>query len=122
VWEIYRIENDLDNAIGYGCEGYQHLNSATVKNVIANLTAAQKATLQQEYNTHNVTGPTPPACASDHSQGIAIDITPPATSGSTYQKWMQMASDKSLCHYIAGDQPHFALKQYLASGVNCLAP
>jgi len=122
VWETYRISNNQDHTIGYGCTGYTHLDANNVKNQLQGLSASDRTTLQQEYTKHEVSGPIPPACKSDHSDGIAVDISPPATSGATYTKFMQVGEGVGLCHYIAGDSPHFALKAYLPAGTNCLTP
>lgn len=122
VWEVYRIENGKNHTIGYGCNNFQHLDPVVIEIAQKGLTAEQKTQLNAGYQKHGVTGPTPPACKSDHSDGIAVDITPPATSGTTYQNWMKVAESIGLCHYIAGDTPHFALIKYLPAGTNCMQP
>ena len=122
IWEIYRISKGQSFTEGYGCENYQHLDITKVKNFLQNASNDEKTLLSKEYALHEVSGPVPPACTSDHSLGIAVDITPPATSGATYNKWLQIGESSGLCHYIAGDTPHFALKKYLPAGTNCQMP
>ncbi len=122
IWEISKIANNQNFTVGYGCENYQHLDSTKVKQFLQNTTASEKAALTKEYSLHEVSGPVPPACTSDHSLGIAVDITPPATSGTIFTKWLQIGESVGLCHYIAGDTPHFALKKYLPPGTNCQTP
>lgn len=85
-----------------------------------------KDALQEEIRKHELAD-TRPWCISDHAAGIAIDIRPPAVSGEAYREWMRTASSLpapyTLCHYIAGDEPHFALLKYLSPApANCLVP
>jgi hypothetical protein len=118
IWETYRILHGLSYTEGYGCDGWPHLDPAQVKSY--NLSAEQMTLLNAEYKRHDVAiDPTPPACKSDHSLGIAIDITPPARSGPVFNAWVVAGSSVGLCHYIAGDMPHFALKDELPAGTAC---
>ncbi|MBI3231704.1 MAG: hypothetical protein HYZ51_01325 [Candidatus Doudnabacteria bacterium] len=122
VWEVYQIENKKAYTIGYGCNSYQHLDPVVIEVALKSLTVQQHTQLTSEYQKHAVTGSTPPACKSDHSDGIAVDISPPAINGANYTKWMLTGESVGLCHYIGGDAPHFALKNYLPAGTNCLTP
>lgn len=117
IWEAWRLRNNNTSTEGYRCNEITHLTKADV----ANMDAAQINILNSEVNKHNTaTEKTPPACYSDHSEGIAIDITPPAVTGAVYRKWIETGNSVGLCHYIAGDQPHFALKSELPNGTDCL--
>jgi hypothetical protein len=116
VWEAWRLRNGQSSTVGYKCDETTHLQASNVQN----LTAEQVTLLNSEVTKHNTaTEMTPPACKSDHSAGIGIDITPPATSGANYSKWIEIGNSVGLCHYIAGDEPHFGLKKYLPAGTNC---
>lgn len=116
VWEAWQIVNGKSHTPGYGCAGYSHVSPAA----LSTISAAQKEVLRVEAQRHGfLTGDTPPACQSDHSLGFAVDITPPANSGSEYKRWIQVAHSVGLCHYIAGDEPHFGLTAYLPKNTNC---
>jgi len=116
IWEAWRLKNNNTSTDGYRCNEISHLSTSDV----VNMTASQNSILNSEVSKHSTAiEKTPPACISDHSQGIAIDITPPATSGALYKKWIEVGVSVGLCHYIAGDQPHFALRSELPTGTNC---
>lgn len=114
VWEIYAITNNKDNAVGYLCDQTTHLDPAKVKQSYSQATSAQKQSLQKEFQTHSVSGPTPAGCVSDHVSGTAMDITP--LSGAQQSEMTTEAQKFGLCHNIPGDEPHFALTKYLPAG------
>ncbi len=118
IWEISAILKGKDYTVGYRCNEVNHLDPAQVRK----LTAEQIQSLQAEFNRHQVGGPTPAGCVSDHSSGIALDIDSPNSSlysGSLYVSLMQEANKYGLCHNIPGDQPHYSLTKYLSSGTDC---
>ncbi len=118
IWEINAISKGKDNTAGYRCDEVSHLDPVEVKK----LSLAQIQSLQVEFNRHQVDGPTPAGCVSDHSSGIALDIDSPngsLYSGSLYVSLMQEAQKFGLCHNIAGDQPHYSLTKYLPAGTDC---
>lgn len=89
--------------------GWQNC-SAEFKNNVKNVEAPR----------HLSSGPTRPACISDHVQGIALDITVPNLSlRQLVQDAESLPGALALCHYIASDGPHFGLKKYLPAGTAC---
>lgn len=115
VWEVWRYINGKSYTVGYGCEDAEHIDPS----LIGELTQAQKAYLDSEVAKHSfLGGDTPPGCVSDHAKGIAIDITPPFDP-TEYERFINVANSVGLCHYIAGDEPHFGLTAYLAEGIDC---
>lgn len=121
IWEINAILKGQDNTVGYRCNEVSHLDPVKVKK----LTTEQIQSLQTEFARHEVNGPTPAGCISDHSSGTALDIDSPdgsLYSGSLYSSLMKEANKFGLCHNISGDQPHYSLTKYLATGSNCFQP
>lgn len=117
VWEIWRYINGRSFTEGQNCQNKKHIDVSK----IGVLNSDQKSRLKIEATRHGFTrGDTPPSCDSDHSLGIAVDIVPPADLV-VYGEWIKVANESGLCHYIAGDEPHFGLKKYLPEGVDCFA-
>lgn len=95
----------------YNCENFTHITQANLNA----LSPAQLTEVKRKIRIHsNTKGP---ACKSDHGQGIAFDLTPPAAS--KVAQWIDTALSVGLCHHIENDLPHFALKAYLPAGTNC---
>ena len=118
VWEIWRWMRGKTYKEGYMCKEYKHINEEE----IGELSYLQKKFIEMEAEKHAFwDGGTPPACHSDHSLGIAVDITPP-NDWSKYKDWIKIGVSAGLCHYILGDEPHFALKKYLPEGTDCYLP
>lgn len=117
VWEVWRYVHGKSYTSGYGCDQYTHIDTAKLKTV----SVAQRDLLEQEARRHGFTngGDTPPACKSDHSLGIAIDIAPPLEP-KLYTQWILVGNSVGLCHYIRGDEPHFGLISSLPASTNCL--
>jgi hypothetical protein len=126
VWEIFAVINNKDNTQGYQCDQTSHLDVAAVSQAYAQATAAEKQTLQNEFTKHEISlGSTPAGCVSDHASGIAMDIEDQNAAVfniSLYSSLVSTAQNFGLCHNIAGDQPHFALKDKLPAGTNCSQP
>jgi hypothetical protein len=125
IWEANQLVNKNKTASqiasqGYGCSGRK---TAFITDTQAKAyTSSQKSQLAAEVSRHGSNGDTPPACASDHEKGIAVDISTSASSRtvpSNYTDWIGTAVSVGLCHNIAGDEPHFALKASLPSNTNC---
>lgn len=123
VYEAFALLNNLDPDSGYNCGSRSRLVTKTQTDAYS---ANQKKWVSDEASKHGVRqGGTPPACQSDHEKGISMDIYPVPTdfSGSKveYHKYLQAGYDSGLCHNIAGDEPHFALRSELGlSGQACL--
>ena len=113
VWEAYQFiqGNAAEVNRGENCSGAAHVTQVQV----AGYTQAQKDWVQAEAVKHAFVGAnrTPPACRSDHEQGIAIDIYPASggfPTGAEYSRYIRAGFDAGLCHNIAGDEPHFILQ------------
>lgn len=115
VWEVWRYLNGQSYTVGYGCDNAQHINPDN----IGDLNQDQIDYLNSEVDMHGfLGGDTPPACVSDHAKGIAIDITSPFDAVE-YERFINVANSVGLCHYIAGDEPHFGLTSRLPAGTDC---
>ncbi|MFA5750870.1 MAG: hypothetical protein WCX79_01740 [Candidatus Paceibacterota bacterium] len=118
VWEIWRWMRGMTYTEGYRCEEYEHINPEE----IGKLSYLQRRFIEIEAKRHAFwDGGTPPACYSDHSLGIAVDITPPS-DWSRYKEWIEVGVSVGLCHYIAGDEPHFGVAKYLPEDIDCSVP
>lgn len=117
VWEIWRWMNGESFKEGYQCEDYEHFKPEDLKS----FSYFQRKIIENEAKLHGFwPGGTPPACNSDHALGIAVDITPPK-DWALYRKWVATGVSVGLCHYIPGDEPHFAVLKYLSTEVDCLS-
>ncbi|MCC6323337.1 hypothetical protein IT400_00945 [Candidatus Nomurabacteria bacterium] len=115
VWEVWRYTNGKSYTQGYQCENFKHIDTTN----IGALNDKQKSYLNTEAKRHGfASGDTPPGCVSDHAKGIAIDITPPYEP-KEYERFLKTANEVGLCHYIAGDEPHFGLTSQLPVGTDC---
>ncbi|MCF7834310.1 MAG: hypothetical protein K9L98_01950 [Candidatus Pacebacteria bacterium] len=117
VWELWRHMNGQSFTEGYKCEEYNHIDISKIKS----FSYLEKKIIESEAKKHAFwNGGTPPACQSDHALGIAVDIVPPINT-KIYKRWIEAGASVGLCHYIAGDKPHWAIASYLPKGTNCKA-
>jgi hypothetical protein len=125
VWEANQLVNKKKTVSqiasqGYGCSG--RTSSFMTDAQAKAYTSAQISQLNTEVSRHGSNSDTPPACASDHEKGIAVDVSTSSgsrTLPSDYAGWIATGISVGLCHNIAGDEPHFALKASLPSGTTC---